>query len=504
MDQLWTRSWTQGWWAVSIARLPGISRSYSLSRAGALPSSGRHSTCLNHLHLGTCMLTRDMISSDSFGPHLFPRDPHAKLLKVSHGHGIYLCDETGRSYMDGGMGAGAACLGHAHPRLSATLACQAEKVAFAHTSLFVSKPLLELSEQLVSRFEHGARVYFVSGGSEGIETALKIARSYQLAAGRPARTQVAARSISYHGATLGALSATGLVKRRAPYEPLLAPVLRAVTSYCYRCPFGLSQPSCEIACAADVESLISRNREELAAVLIEPVIGASAPGVVSPPGYLQRIAAACAKEDVLLIADEVLCGMGRTGRFLAVDHDGVIPDIVVLSKALGAGHVALGAVLVRQRIYDAICSTSPGLLVHGFTYSGTPLAAALGLEVLRIIDEEGLVSAAAILGDRLQDRLDPLKRYRMVGEIRGRGLLIGVEFVADNASRRCFSPDHEITRRVFEACLAEGLIVYPCAGTVDGTHGDQILIAPPFIISTEEIDDLAARLDRAIGVWTGV
>jgi adenosylmethionine-8-amino-7-oxononanoate aminotransferase len=441
-----------------------------------------------------------MISSDTFGPHLFPRDPHGKLLKVSHGHGIYLYEDTGRRYLDGGMGAGAACLGHAHPRLSAALARQAEKVAFAHTSLFVSEPLLELSEELVSRFEPGARVYFVSGGSEGIETALKIARSYQLAAGRPARTQIAARSISYHGATLGALSATGLVKRRAPYEPLLAPVLRAATSYCYRCPFGLAQPSCDIACAADVESLVTRNKEELAAVLIEPVIGASAPGVVSPPGYLQRTAAACAKEDVLLIADEVLCGMGRTGRFLAVEHDGVIPDIVVLSKALGAGYMPLGAVLVRQRIYEAIRSTSPGHLVHGFTYSGTPLAAALGLEVLRIIDEEGLVSAAAILGDRLQDRLDPLKRFGMVGEIRGRGLLIGVEFVADTASRTCFSPDREVTRRVFEACLAEGLIVYPCAGTVDGTHGDQILIAPPFVISMEEIDDLAARLDRAIGV----
>jgi adenosylmethionine-8-amino-7-oxononanoate aminotransferase len=249
-----------------------------------------------------------------------------------------------------------------------------------------------------------------------------------------------------------------------------------------------------------VESLISQNREGLAAVLIEPVIGASAPGVVSPPGYLARIAAACAQEDVLLIADEVLCGMGRTGRFLAVEHDGVVPDIVVLSKALGAGYMPLGAVLVRQRIYDAICSTSPGHLVHGFTYSGTPLAAALGLEVLRIIDEEGLVSAAAILGDRLRNRLDPLKRFGMVGEIRGRGLLIGVEFVADPASRTCFSPDREVTRRVFEACLAEGLIVYPCAGTVDGTNGDQILIAPPFVISVEEIDDLAARLDRAIGV----
>ena len=437
---------------------------------------------------------------EPFGPHFFPRDPQARLLKVSHGKGIYLFDDAGRRYIDGGMGAGAACLGHGHPRLAAALARQAEKVAFAHTSLFVSEPLLQLSEMLVPRFEPGARVYFVSGGSEGIETALKIARSYQLALGRPQRTQVAARSISYHGATLGALSATGLARRRAPYEPMLLPVPRAVTSYCYRCPYGLRQPSCEIACAADVESLVSRNNDSLAAFLIEPVIGASSPGVVSPPGYLQRAAAACANDDVLLIADEVLCGVGRTGRFLACQHDGVVPDIVVLSKALGAGHMPLGAVLVRRRVYEAISNAAPGHLVHGFTYSGTPLAAALGIEVLRIIDENELVSAAATLGRRLMDRLDRLRRHPLVGEIRGRGLLIGVEFVSDRDSRNSFPPTTEVTRQVFEACLAEGLIVYPCAGTVDGKYSDQIMLAPPFIVSADEIDDLADRFDRAIGM----
>jgi adenosylmethionine-8-amino-7-oxononanoate aminotransferase len=438
-------------------------------------------------------------SHELFGPHFFPRDPKATLLKVSHGRQIYLYDDTGRRYIDGGMGAGAACLGHAHPRLSEAVAHQAAKVAFAHTSLFVSEPLLQLSEMLVSRFEPGARVYFVSGGSEGVETALKIARSYQLALGRPGRTRIAARSISYHGATLGALSATGLIRRRAPYEPMLLPFLHAVTSYCYHCPYGLQQPSCEIACATDLESIISRNRSELAAVLIEPVTGASAPGVVTPPGYLARVAKACATEDVLLIADEVLCGVGRTGRFFAVEHDGVMPDIVVLSKALGAGQIPLGAVLVRQRVYEAIASIPPGHLMHGFTYSGTPLAAALGVEVLKTIDEDGLICAAERMGERLMDRLRRIDHRHIVGEIRGRGLLIGVEFVADKDSRTCFSPEREVTRQIFEACLAEGLIVYPCAGTVDGQNGDQILLAPPFIISSAEIDDLADRLDRAIG-----
>jgi adenosylmethionine-8-amino-7-oxononanoate aminotransferase len=441
--------------------------------------------------------------NEKLGPHIFPRDPRAKLLKVSHGHGIYLFDETGRRYMDGGLGAGAACLGYANARLSAVLARQSEKVAFAHTSLFVSEPLLQLSELLVSRFEPGARVYFVSGGSEGIETALKIARSYQLARGRPGRTRVAARSISYHGATLGALSATGLAKRRAPYEPMLLPFPHTTTSYCYRCPHGLRQPSCGIACAADPESLISENDDALAAIVIEPVIGASAPGVVAPPGYLSRVAAACVREDVLLIADEVLCGVGRTGRFFASAHDEVVPDIVVLAKALGAGHMPLGAVLVRQFVYDAICDVAPGHLVHGFTYSGTPLAAALGAEVLRTIDEDGLVANAAHMGQRLLNALAPLSRHRIVGEMRGRGLLVGVEFVADVDSRTCFPPEREVTRQVFEACLEEGLIVYPCAGTADGQRGDQIMLAPPFIINGVEIDDLASRLDRAIGNVAG-
>jgi adenosylmethionine-8-amino-7-oxononanoate aminotransferase len=443
-----------------------------------------------------------MLSPDNIGPHLFPRDPKAGLLKVSHGCGVYLYDDEGRSYLDAGMGAGAACLGHGHKRLSTTLSRQAEKVAFTHTSLFVSEPLLQLSEMLVSRFEPDARVYFVSGGSEAIETALKIARSYQLARGHSRRSQIAARSISYHGATLGALSATGLVKRRAPYEPLLLPVLRAATSYCYRCPYGLQQPGCAIACAEEIEFLISRNRDTLAAVVVEPVVGASGPGIVSPPGYLPRIAGACAAEDILFIADEVLCGMGRTGRFLASEHDGVLPDITVLSKALGAGHMPLGAVLVRRHVYDAISVTPPGHLVHGFTYSGTPLAAALGVEILRVIDEDELVSAAARMGQRLMDGLAKLHRHSIVGQIRGRGLLVGVEFVSDKDSHICLPPSLEVTRRVFEACLARGLIVYPCAGTIDGYLGDQIMLAPPFIISASEVDLIIDRLDRAIEAVT--
>ena len=315
VDQLWTRSGTQGWWIVSIARLPGISRSYrnlpvvkSREKFGLFKPYTSGNLYFHNQHdferyHWTASVSARPAWETSEGLAR-PRDLFVRR------HGTPLpgwWNGSGRSLSG--------------PRPSAAFRCARAPGGKSGVRSYVlirqrNPGLLELSEELVSRFEPGAQVYFVSGGSEGIETALKIARSYQLAAGRPARTQIAARSISYHGATLGALSATGLVKRRAPYEPVLAPVLRAATSYCYRCPFGLAQPSCDIACAADVESLVTRNKEELAAVLIEPVIGASAPGVVSPTRYLQRIAeTACAKEDVLLIADEVLCGMGRTGRF---------------------------------------------------------------------------------------------------------------------------------------------------------------------------------------------
>lgn len=430
--------------------------------------------------------------------HVFLRDPRAHYFQVSHGRGVYLFDTDGRAFLDGGGGAGVACLGHAHPRLVAALSRQAGQVAFAHTTMFLSEPLVELSDRLAAQLEPGARVYLVSGGSEAIETAIKIARSYQLARGRAGRDRLVTRSISYHGASLGALSATGLARRRAPYTSMLLPFTHASTSYCYRCPFGLEQPSCALACATDIEHAVAGDADTIAAVMIEPVVGASAPGVDAPPGYLSRVAAACAREDILLIADEVLCGTGRTGRFLAVHHDDVVPDVVVLSKALGAGHIPLGAVIVRRHVYEAISNAAPGHLVHGFTYAGMPLAAAVGLEVMRVMEDEGIIAGNAGRGARLLAGLDALRRHSIVGDVRGRGLLIGVEFVADRGTRACFPAQAGITQRIYESCLDEGLIVYPCGGTVDGRLGDQILVAPPFIIHDDEIDELVSRLDRAV------
>lgn len=434
--------------------------------------------------------------------HFFPRVPGGPLLTVARGEGIYLYDRDGRAFIDGAAGAAVACLGHAHPRIVEALARQAATVAFTHSSVWISEPALELSDRLAAWMpDPEARVLFTSGGSEAVDTAIKLARAYQLARGRADRFRIASRDVSYHGATMGALSATGLARRRAPYGPLLAPAIRTSTSYCYRCPHGQTPDACASECAADVESAIARHEADLAAVMIEPVVGASAPGVGAPPDYFRRVEEACRRHDVLFIADEVMSGAGRTGRRLAMEHYGAWPDVVVLSKGLSGGYAPLGAVIVSGRVYEAIRTAPPGQFIHGFTYSASPLAAAVGVEVQRVIDETGLLAHVEAMGARLREALTPVARqHAMVGEVRGRGLLLGLEFVADRATRAPFPPATRLAQRVFEAALEQGLIVYPCAGTLPDGRGDQILLAPPYIIRAEEVDDMAARLARALTV----
>ncbi|MFP5378463.1 MAG: aspartate aminotransferase family protein [Vicinamibacteria bacterium] len=433
--------------------------------------------------------------------HFFPRVPGGRLLEVARGEGIHLYDRDGRGFIDGASGAAVACLGHAHPRIVDAMARQAAAVAFTHSSVWISEPARELSAVLASWVpDPEARVYFTSGGSEAVETALKLARAYQVARGRDDRHRFLARDVAYHGATLGALAVTGLARRRAVYAPMLADVVRTTTSYCYRCPFGKRPDACALECATDVENAVERDAAALAGVIVEPVVGASAPGVDAPPDYFRRVAEVCRRHDVLFIADEVMSGTGRTGRRLAMEHFGVWPDVVVLSKGLSGGYAPLGAVIVSGRVFDAIRHAPPGQFVHGFTFSASPLAAAVGLEVQRVIDEEELLPHVAAMGARLRDALVPLAGGSMVGDVRGRGLLIGLDLVRDVATRAPFPPALRVAQRVFDACLEQGLIVYPCAGTLPDGTGDQILLAPPYIIRAEEVDDMAARLTRALTI----
>ena len=432
--------------------------------------------------------------------HYFARHPRGKYVRIARAEGIYLYDESGRAILDGASGAAVVCLGHGNRRIIDRMAAQAGTIAFAHTSAFVTEPVLELAARLAAYSgDPKARVYFVSGGSEATETALKIARTYQIARGRPDRHMMMSRSISYHGATIGALGMTGLTGRRMPYEPMLPQFPKVATCYAYRCAAGRDPDGCSVECADDVErAILAVHPGCIAGFIIEPVIGSSAPGASAPPGYMQRVAATCRDHGVLLIADEVMSGIGRTGRFLAMDHYGVTPDIIVLSKGISSGYYPLAAVVVRAEVFDTIRAAGTGEFVHGFTYAGNPVGAAVGLEVLDILEEDQLVAQVAARGARLLDRLRALGRLPMVGDIRGKGLLIGIELVADRETRRPFPSSARVGHLVLQACLNEGLAVYPSTGSVDGVLGDNILLAPPYIISETQIDELVEKLDRAM------
>jgi adenosylmethionine-8-amino-7-oxononanoate aminotransferase len=434
------------------------------------------------------------------GHHYFPRSPKGRYVSLVRGEGVYVYDEDGHAILDGASGAAVSCLGHGNRRIADRMAAQAGVLAFAHGSQFVSPQVLELADRLAAKSAcPRSRVYFASGGSEATETALKIALAYHSASGVPSRQRVVSRSVSYHGATLGALAMTGHKQRRRLYESLITPFPKIPTCYCYRCPYGLAPASCAVECADELDrSIVEAGADSIAAFIVEPVIGASAPGVGAAAGYMQRIADTCRRHDVLLIADEVMSGVGRTGRFLAMEHYGIGADITVLSKGLSAGYSPLAAVVVSGRVYDRISSGGPNHLVHGFTYSGNPLSAAVGLEVLNIIDEEQLVSRAATMGALLMERLTVLNCFPMVGDIRGKGLLIGIEFVADREQRRPFAPDKGVADMVQGAALDEGLWVYGGRGSHTGSAGDHILVAPPYTITEAQIDELITKLAKAL------
>lgn len=434
------------------------------------------------------------------GVRYFTRNPRGQYLKISRAEGAYLFDQTGRAILDGSGGAAVVCLGHGNRRLVESLTRQSETVAFAHTSTFVTEPVLEFADRL-TRYtgDPDARVYFVSGGSEATETALKIARTYQLAIGEDSRHVIISRSLSYHGATLGALSMSGIVQRRRPFDPLLAQFPRIATCYCYRCPVGRDPQLCDVECADDLErTILAHDPRRVAGFIIEPVIGSSAPAVAPHADYLPRVAATCRRHGLLLIADEVMSGVGRTGRFFAADHFGVKPDIIALSKGLSSGYFPLAAVIVSGRVFDAIRTSGSGEFVHGFTYAGSPVGAAVGLEVLNIIEEDHLLPRVARLGERLLGQLQSLRRFPMVGDVRGKGLLIGVELVMDRATRQPFPVSVRAARLVQQACLDEGLYIYPTTGSVDGVRGDNILIAPPYIVTEAQLDELTDKLSRGI------
>lgn len=433
--------------------------------------------------------------------HVFPR--HMKNLppKAVRGEGCYLYDETGKAYLDGSGGAAVSCLGHGDPDIIKAVQHQVEELAFAHTGFFTSEPAEKLADLLVSHAPGPLdRVYFVSGGSEATEASIKLARQYYLEIGQPGRRHVIARQQSYHGNTLGALSAGGNAWRRKQFEPLLVDINHIAPCYEYYLRAeGESSEEYGVRAAQELEDEILRlGPESVMAFMAEPVVGATLGAVPAVDGYFRRIREICDRYGVLLILDEVMCGMGRTGYLFACEADGVVPDILCIAKGLGAGYQPIGAMLCTDVIYQAIEDGS-GFFQHGHTYLGHPVAAAAGLAVVSKLIGNNLIERVQTQGALLRQRLtETFGQHPHVGDIRGRGLFMGLELVEDRDTKAAFSHTRNVATRTKAAAFEAGLICYPMSGTRDGQTGDHILLAPPFIIEEDEIDLLVSRLQTAI------
>ncbi|MEP4037049.1 aspartate aminotransferase family protein [Pseudophaeobacter sp.] len=433
--------------------------------------------------------------------HVFPRHTKANLPTAVAGDGCYLIDSEGKRYFDGSGGAAVSCLGHSNAAVIAAVQEQVGKLAFAHTGFMTSEPAEALADLLIEQAPEGLdRVYFVSGGSEATEAAIKLTRQYHLERGEPKRRHLIARRQSYHGNTLGALAAGGNAWRRQQFDPLLIDVSHIAPCYEYA-DRGRGESAFDYGqrVANELETEILRlGPETVMGFIAEPVVGATSGAVPAVPGYFKRIREICDKYGVLLILDEVMCGMGRTGYLFACDADGVAPDILCMAKGLGAGYQPIGAMLCSADIYGAVAGGS-GFFQHGHTYIGHPVATAAGLAVVTEMRNRDLISKCRERGDQLQSALtDRFADHPHVGDIRGRGLFRGVELVADRAGKTPFDPGNGLAAKVKHAAFEAGLICYPMSGTRDGRLGDHILLAPPFIISTDQIGEVVDKLDLAI------
>ncbi len=417
------------------------------------------------------------------------------------GEGVFLFDAAGRSYLDASGGAAVSCLGHGHPAVIAAIRAQAERLAYAHTSFFTTEPAEALADRLVAGAPPGlTRVYYVSGGSEGVEAALKMARQYFVEVGEPTRRHVIARWQSYHGNTLGALAVGGNRWRREAFAPLLIDVPHISPCFSYRFKRDdESEAAYGRRVADELEAEILRlGPKAVAAFIAETVVGATAGAVPAAPGYFGRIREICDRYGVLLILDEVMCGMGRTGTLHACEQEGIAPDLLVVAKGLGGGYQPIGAVLVAQRIYEAF-ERGSGFFQHGHTYIGHPIACAAALAVQQAIEDERLLDRVRTMGRRLREGLEArFGGHPHVGDIRGRGLFQAIELVQDRSTRAPFDPALRLHARIKQEAMARGLLVYPMGGTIDGRAGDHVLLAPPFIVETPHVEAIVERLGEAL------
>ena len=429
--------------------------------------------------------------------HVFHRTPRQTLELAVRGEGVRLFDGQGRAYIDASGGAAVSCLGHGHPDVIQAIKKQLDEVAYAHTSFFTTQVCEDLADFLAARAPGDLNhVYYVSGGSEAIEAALKLARQYFVEQGQPSRRHFIARRQSYHGNTLGALAIGGNVWRREPFLPLLMEAHHVSPCYAYRDQRADETPEQYAQRLADeLEAKICElGPENVAAFVAETVVGATA-GVLPPVGgYLKRVRDVCNKYGVLLILDEVMAGMGRTGHLFACAEDGITPDIITIAKGLGAGYQPIGAMVASSRIYDTIVQGS-GYFQHGHTYMGHATACAAALAVQQVIERDDLLQNVRARGEQLRNALSrELDEHPNVGDIRGRGLFVGIELVADKITKASLDPARRVHAALKKQAMENGLLMYPSGGTADGVQGDHILLAPPFICTEADIDEIVSKL----------
>ena len=430
--------------------------------------------------------------------HVFHRDPRLKYPVAVRGEGAYLVDREGKRYLDASGGAAVSCLGHSDPAVIQAIQRQLERLPFAHTSFFTNEPMEALADALIERAPKSFdKVYFVSGGSEAIEAALKLARQYFVEKGEPGRAHVVGRRQSYHGNTLGALAVGGNAWRRRQFEPLLIEATQVSPCYAYR---GRQPGETDAAyverLGRELEAVFQQH--SVIAFVAETVAGATIGAVPPVPGYFKRVRELCDRYGVLLILDEVMCGMGRCGTLWTFEQEGVVPDLVAIAKGLGAGYQPIGALLVSKEIADTIQRGS-GFFQHGHTYIGHAAACAGALAVQKRLHEDGILARVTPLGRALERRLrERFGNHPHIGDIRGRGLFWGIEIVEDRATKKPFDPKLRMHARVKRKAMEAGLMCYPMGGAIDGVQGDHVLLAAPFIAEESQLDELVDKLDTAI------
>lgn len=430
---------------------------------------------------------------------LFHRVLREKWRKIDRGEGVYLFDTDGNRYIDACAGVHVVSIGHGVKEIVDAMSEQASKVCFTYGN-FLSQPQIDLAEKIADLSPDGlSKVFFVSGGSEATEAAMKMARKYHIETGNPKKYKVISRWQAWHGNTIGALSMSGRTPWREDYVPYLLDFPHIPPPYCYRCPYGKAYPECHLVCADELERVIRQEGSEyISAFIAEPILGTSAAGVMPPPDYYPTIRGICDRHNILMIIDEVVTGFGRTGVNFGIDHWGVIPDIMATGKGLSSGYTPIAATIAHDNIYDAIYKKSTAF-VHGHTYGGNPLSCAVGLAVQNYIEKHELVSQCARMGALMLEQLMSLQELPFVAEVRGKGLLIGIEFVADKEKRTPFDPSKGLTSMVVNRAFEKGVLVMPGApGLVDGVAGDHIAISPPFTVTESEVLEIVDVLKETV------